>query len=164
MSPDYTKESNNRRLVCDCANKEVIKDMKKDISDLQTDLKLVESFKGRAEIVGYILLFIFGASFLYTYNHIQSSTMMQAAIHSEAIQEHDKIKRMLNANEDDIADNEANLRVSNDRYSRLITDIGKVDTRLSQLVEMLTKHDKAAYSLPKYFQSPAYPTSEDEEH
>lgn len=125
--------------------------------DIAQKLDLASMFRSRAQIVGVIALLIFGASFLYTQLHISRSDRrfelrklevkgefdMRKADMEKKYEllagtlkaETDKFHRLINITEDRVDALEIEIRLTTDRYQRIISDIGRVEKMLTAMME-----------------------------
>jgi hypothetical protein len=123
-----------RRINCSEALREMhesmLEDHKVELASLTKDINLSREFRGQVKIAAVILFAVWTSvwigSFVYTYNYkVQSTT------------EHNNIHRVVNDNVRDIGRLDGKVLVVEDRYSRLITDIQKLDSKTERIINML---------------------------
>jgi|LGVF01.1.fsa_nt_gb hypothetical protein len=133
-----------RRENCACVNKDEIT-----LLFLERDQSI--AFRGQAKIAGLVALAILGASFMFTSMHIASaSKMIPAVVKVESdkiadlkltnIDEHNKLHRLVNENTGKLSTMRGDIRVMDDRYMRVLSDLGELKGQLTQLVKMLSQH------------------------
>lgn len=110
-----------------------VEDLKADIErhsghfkDIFGKLELAKEFRGQAKVGAVIFMGIFVGSFLYTKFHKDDAAIILA-----------KLEQDIESNEDEIHDIRGDLKVVNANYSNILSTINRVDSRLTQLVDML---------------------------
>ena len=137
MAEEYEGEEKRvqeRRATCNCANTDEIKELFDERDRTQT-------FRAQAKIVGIVAFAfwsaVFTASFAYTYSHIQSSSRMSEAIFASLKSEDNKLHRMANTLQQEVFAIKSDVAVVNDRYIRLLVDIGKVERKIEVVINLL---------------------------
>lgn len=105
-------------------------------------------FKEQARVIGVVGTLVFGASFIYTKNHINDSNQTHrdvrelvrvedARLRSEMVLENSKLRNLIDNNEDSIDGLESSQLILNEKLARIDGSVFRIESRLSQLVEIL---------------------------
>lgn len=122
---------------CDSGGREVrkahedqLEELKEGVRDLWQAAATAAAFRSNVKLAGVILGMVWSAiwvgSFLYTGNHIADSD-----------KEHDQLHRVININSRDIGDLKGSVLVTQDRYSRLLLDIEKLNNNMTKVLDAL---------------------------
>lgn len=110
---------------------EEIREMKKNVSFLFEEYTNTKEFKGQAKIAGIIALAIFAASFIYTFNHTRDAQGV-----------YNDFSRNLTTIETRVDKIETAVMIGTDRYERLIRDLDKIDSKVTEIADKLNQFDK----------------------
>lgn len=112
-------------------NEEELAAIEEKIVGIYRAMASTDAFKAQVRIAVIIMGAVWFGSFVYTFNHKQ-----------EASRENDKIHSMLNASVANIGTMQGKLLVVEDRYSRLLKDLEKLNTNVSNLVNVMAAKDR----------------------
>jgi len=137
MSEEYEYEGDERRVLCQCSNKKQFEILCAERDDSQ-------KFRAQAKIAGIITLAIFASAFVYPTllansqdKKYEESITVQRRLKAESVKMHDDMRRLIRNNEQEVNKVESDIRVSNDRYQRVINDLGKIEGKIDDLTDLL---------------------------